>query len=295
MLKDDRTEQLRPFEGGRRIYGCMGLIAAIALTSSSMHVDVEGGIGEFDGKVAPIPSQRVECRAGDALAASSEGWTAVVAYYLPSTDTVYVRAIDGAEALTSAGAVKPTAAEISAELPSTAVWALMFDAKFVRDSGSVVTCTLDRSRRAYGVPENLHDLAAPKTSADDALYRPWGRIRLWGGLATAIANVDMVTDLPLPLIKGRVSKLIVVCEVAITTAAKTADLNVEIGSTNVTGTLTYASTKAKGAVAEQALSGSNTFVPGDVLSLEAAAVTAFIEGEVSVYLDIDELITGSAA
>lgn len=289
MLTDDRVEQLQAQGQARRIFGCLGLIAGIALTSSSMWVDIEGGHAQLDGHTGPIPSARKECRAGDALAASSEGWSTAVAYYLPNTDVIYTRIIDGTEALTSAGAVKPTEDDISDALPSTAIWAIMFDAKFVRDSGTIVTCTLDRSRRAFGVVAD-GVVAAPKTSADGALWRHAGRMLLWSGLAATIADGDLLTDMVVPAIKGRFTNLHAVATKAITTAAKTTALHLEIAAVACTGTLTFAATKALGVVGTQAISANNEFVPGNVFSLLAASTTAFIEGEINIYADYEEFI-----
>lgn len=76
--------------------------------------------------------------------------------------------------------------------------------------------------------------------------------------------------------------------VPVTTAARAATLNVEIGSTDVVGgvlALTSANLATKGAtVISSAVTGANAFKMYDVLSIEASAVTAFAEGRVLVRL-----------
>lgn len=72
-----------------------------------------------------------------------------------------------------------------------------------------------------------------------------------------------------------------VCKAA-TTAAKLATINLEIGSTNLTGgvvSLTSANcTPIGAAVAGTAITAANTGTSTDTLSIECSAVTAFVEG-----------------
>lgn len=291
MILDDGSEAMNSSDLAprRRVFGCLGLLAGLALTSTVLQADCEGGQVEIDGKVADIPSARVDMQVGVTLADLSEAYTTHVAYLLPSTGGVYTTVVDGAVALTSAGAAKVTDAAITAALPSGAVWVRLKEVLFAR-SGSVVTAEIDRSGRPHGVDPADKAVSNPATSGSGALYRWVGRMLLWEGLAATIADGDLLTDMPCPLIHGRFSNLHAVAVKAISTGAKTTSLNLEIGTTNVTGTLVYASTKALGVVGSQALSGSNTFVPGDVFSLEAASTTAFTEGEIAIYADVEELI-----
>lgn len=287
---DDGSEALVAIPGGVRPIGLLGALACIALSSTVMQVDVEGGQLVADGKVGEIPSERLDCQVGVTLADLSEAYTAVVAYYLPATDRVYLRAVDGAVALTSAGAALVTDDEIAEALPEGAKYAICLDVLFAR-SGSTVTATINRVRRPVGVVAgDSKAVSSPNDSSDDALYRPWGTIPLWAGLATQVTNGDMLTDLPLPPIHGKIRRIYAVTEVAITTAAKTATLNAEIGAVEATGDLVVAGTKAKGVVTGQEISAVNTFVPGDTLSLVASAVTAFTEGELAFYAEIDALV-----
>lgn len=69
----------------------------------------------------------------------------------------------------------------------------------------------------------------------------------------------------------------------VTTAAKLASLNLEIGATDLTGgvvALTSANCTPLGArVAGSAVTAANVFTASDTISVEASAVTAFVEGE----------------
>jgi hypothetical protein len=76
---------------------------------------------------------------------------------------------------------------------------------------------------------------------------------------------------------------------AVTTGSKAATLNLEIGSTNLTGgtvALTSANCTPLGAkIAGAAITGAASFSSGDTLSIEAASVTAFAEGAIVLVVD----------
>jgi hypothetical protein len=76
---------------------------------------------------------------------------------------------------------------------------------------------------------------------------------------------------------------------AVTTAAKAATINLEIGTTNLTGgavALTSANCTPLGAkVAGSAITAGGSFNSGDTMSIEAASVTAFAEGAVILVID----------
>ncbi len=82
---------------------------------------------------------------------------------------------------------------------------------------------------------------------------------------------------------GRVLSLDFFVGTPVTTAAKLATLNAEIGATNLTGgtvALTSANCTPLGAkVAGAAVTAANVFGPSDTISIEAASVTAFAEGD----------------
>lgn len=100
-----------------------------------------------------------------------------------------------------------------------------------------------------------------------------------------IANGDLVTNLALGF-AGRIVGLYAVVTKAASTAAKAATLNMEVGTTNLTGgslALTSANMTPIGAVvAATAITAGNAFTAAENISLEAASVTAFIEGEIDV-------------
>jgi hypothetical protein len=83
-----------------------------------------------------------------------------------------------------------------------------------------------------------------------------------------------------------------------TTADKAATLNVEIGTTNVTGgeiALTSANSTPLGAVvAGASVTAANTGTSADTISIEAASVAAFAEGEGVLLLMIQNMDTADA-
>jgi hypothetical protein len=104
-------------------------------------------------------------------------------------------------------------------------------------------------------------------------------------IPVTLANIagagDVVTNFPLTF-AGTITAFDFIVTTAVTTGSKAADLNLEIGTTNVTGgvlSLTSATATPLGKVlSSTAITGNNTFASGDTLSVEAASVTAFAEG-----------------
>ena len=99
-----------------------------------------------------------------------------------------------------------------------------------------------------------------------------------------LANVtaaDVVTDFR-PGVDGVIEDVQFVVTTAVTTASKAATLNLEIGTTNVTGgtvALTSAACTPLGKViAGTAITGANTVTRESKISVEASSVTAFAEG-----------------
>jgi hypothetical protein len=96
-----------------------------------------------------------------------------------------------------------------------------------------------------------------------------------------VTAADVVTSYT-PGFAGRVKKIDFAVEIPVTTAAKLATLNAEIGTTNLTGgtvALTSANCTPLGAVvAGAAVTAANSFKATDTISIEAASVTAFVEG-----------------
>lgn len=100
-------------------------------------------------------------------------------------------------------------------------------------------------------------------------------------LAGITAAGDVLTNYT-PAFKGRIRQVDFAVQTAATTAAKLASLNLEIGTTNLTGgvvALTSANCTPAGAlVAGSAVTALNSFTATSTLSIEAASVTAFVEG-----------------
>lgn len=100
-------------------------------------------------------------------------------------------------------------------------------------------------------------------------------------LADITAAGDLLSNYT-PGFNGRIEKVDFVVQKPVTTAAKALSLNWEIGAVNLTGgvvALTSANCTPQGAlVAGSAVTAANSFGPTDTISLEASAVTAFLEG-----------------
>jgi hypothetical protein len=122
--------------------------------------------------------------------------------------------------------------------------------------------------------------------------RPLSRVTLSFGVAlTAIPAGDLVTSYPLPG-AGRIVGFRYVPQVVTTTAGDGMDLNLEIGTTNLTGGvlgLTSANTNALGVVVSAtAITAGNTYAPGALLSIEGATgAGAFAEGSGTLHVDIE--------
>lgn len=85
---------------------------------------------------------------------------------------------------------------------------------------------------------------------------------------------------------------------AVTTGSKASTLNLEIGTTNVTGgslALTSANcTPAGAAVAGSAITAANTGSASDTISIEAASTTAFVEGSGWLLINIQNMDVADA-
>lgn len=97
-----------------------------------------------------------------------------------------------------------------------------------------------------------------------------------------LADGDIVTTYT-PGFAGSIVKISFVVTDPVTTAAKLSTLNLEIGTTDLTGgalALTSANCTPLGAVIDAAaITAANRFGAGDTISVEASSTTTFIEGE----------------
>jgi hypothetical protein len=100
-------------------------------------------------------------------------------------------------------------------------------------------------------------------------------------LAQITGAGDVLTNFT-PGFAGKILRVAFAVSTVVTTAAKAVTLNLEIGTTNVTGgavALTSANCTPLGAVvAGSAITAANAFTASDTISVEAASVTAFSEG-----------------
>jgi hypothetical protein len=109
-----------------------------------------------------------------------------------------------------------------------------------------------------------------------------------------LANGDVLTNYT-PGFAFKVLSVDFQVQKAVTTAAKAATLNLEIGTTNLTGgvvALTSANCTPAGAqVAGTAVTAANTGTATDTLSIEASSVTAFVEGTGVLLIKLQNLDT----
>lgn len=108
-------------------------------------------------------------------------------------------------------------------------------------------------------------------------------------LASITGTQDVVTDFR-PGVDGTIENLSFVTNAKVTTAAKAASLNAEIGTTDLTGgviALTSAALANMGAVVEgSAITGANALTRDDKISIKASSVTAFAEGSGTLLMRI---------
>ena len=114
---------------------------------------------------------------------------------------------------------------------------------------------------------------------------------------SAIGNADVVTNFT-PGFAFEIVSLHFAVGAPVTTAAKTATLNAEIGAADLTGgvlTITSATATPLGKIINAtAITAGNTGTAADTISIEATAVTAFAEGSGAIVLALRNLDTVNA-
>lgn len=298
---DTRQDNLCLHERASRAEGCTLRPSRTTLAADALVIDVLPGVLVIDDHpVVYAGVEALDCNEGLTLSALSEQWTAVVAYWNEATSEAHVIAVPGAEALSTAGASQPDDDAIAAELPDASYPFVVLGAvKFKQTASALYVDEIDHLSRSFGVFSSSKIAAASATSphradGDGAVYRLHSKVRITRDAAD-IADGDLLTNYPLDFY-GKVGGGRVICEKAITTAAKNTSLNAEIDTTNVTGWGgAYAGAKATGAVtALSPATAAHTFRPGQTLSIEAASTTAFVEGQVTIEVDLYELVQPAA-
>lgn len=108
----------------------------------------------------------------------------------------------------------------------------------------------------------------------------------------SFANGDIVTGY-IPGFKGKIVKASYLCTQVTTDADGAATLNLEIGTTNLTGgviTVSNAAMKTLGLVTNgTAITAANEFTATDAISVEAASVTATSDGQGALLLVIEHI------
>ena len=290
-LRDDRRHAMNSDAfAGRRIVigmGCRLVPLHTQILAAALKVGRTVGLIEVDGKIKQLGPKSKTCQSGATLSASSEAWSAVVAYLNLNTGLVYEIVVDGAEALTSAGAVRVTDAEIVAELPNEDFpYTVLGQVLFARSAGTVITVSFDHTVRSclVEVAGKVVD-TDPQIPESDRLYVPGPTIRFTRDAAD-IADGDLLTDYPVDFY-GRIKGHRMITDVAITTAAKTTTPQVDIGAVKVVGTdgTAFAGVSSLGAVEEldpPDNDGTELFKPGDTVSYVVSSTTSFVEGTVAI-------------
>lgn len=144
------------------------------------------------------------------------------------------------------------------------------------------TITVTNSTGITLVAGSTIRVALDQTDGDDVQV-----ITVPVSLAAITGAGDVLTEIH-PSIAGDIAYWEAAVKVPVTTAAKLATLNLEIGTTNVTGgtiALTSANCTPLGAViGASAITAANTLSRDSKLSIEAASVTAFAEGEIILFI-----------
>lgn len=162
----------------------------------------------------------------------------------------------------------------------------------IADTGTPAVGVLDRYRSSSDCDVEL--FSAKSWAALNGVAPATGNIysiQIPIVLATVTAG-DVATSVIIPH-AFKITRVDALVTTAATTAAKAATLNLEIGTTNLTGgavALTSANCTPLGAVvAGSAVTAANIGAAGDALSVEGASVTAFVEGAVLLNVWIQNL------
>lgn len=280
--------------GDRRALPSLLHTADRYLDADDLVVAVRPFTAQCDHKVEAMGGRLVVCQAGVTIPTSEKAWTAVVAYYNPVIDSFLVIAVDGA---TGASPAKVTDAQIVAALPNAAYpYTVLGQVQFTVNGSDVVTdVQFDHAARSHGVVADEKYTSTTQVGDNGANQLYAFAERLEASLDAAdIADGVIIAGREVRF-RGRVAALEIVCEKAITTAAKTTDFVVKIGSTVVVfdpADNTYAATKAIGVVTgfDPAFDGTEDFMPGDSISITAANTTAFGEGRVKIALLLERIV-----
>ena len=142
------------------------------------------------------------------------------------------------------------------------------------------------------VTDNSGGVVSTTIAAGVGVYHHTMEIALAG-----VTDADVLTSW-LPKHKFKILAFDFYTTVAVTTAAKASTINLEIGTTDVTGgviSLTSAACTPKGVkVAGTAITAANTGSASAVISVEATATTAFAEGSGFFDITIQNMDTADA-
>lgn len=172
----------------------------------------------------------------------------------------------------------------------------------LRPTGLSVNTATDQPLGFYGVTPVVQPSSADQTALTDSTGGSVANATLanTAGVSTlsipltlaSIADGDMVTGYT-PGYKFKILAVDFVTTTVASTADKLSTLNVEIGTTNLTGgtvALTTASCDTRGEItAGSSVTAANTGTASDTISVEAASTTAFVEGSGVLLIKIQNM------
>lgn len=270
-----------------------------ALSATDLAVNVTPGAAcVLDSVRNQGEGLEVACYGGETLADGEVCITHVCVYRNPTNLFVGFFVIDNvAESLADAiAAAEITGAAPAASAPVSGCDAWVIgSAIFVRSGSTVQHTAITYRWRPFGadparkaIPTSFDSVGVELADPDVGVFEFCGYLEAEYD-AEDIADGDILTEIPLPPVYGKIGRLLYAVTEPITTAAKTTTLAVHIGDDPVTGPGgAFAGTKALGAAAAigTAATADHGFGPGDTLSLVASDTTAFVEGRVSFKVEL---------
>jgi len=230
---------------------------------------------------------------GDALAAGDEGKPCYI------VDDQTVAKTDNAGARSPAGRVHSVTTD-GVYIEMSRNTGRQIAEEQVLSTGQAYTQTYSTANRTVANPTaaTMTDNSTGAASTTVAAGVGMETIVLPVDLASITGAADVLTNYT-PLYKFKILSVSFAVSKPVTTGGKAADLNLEIGTTNVTGgvvSLTSANCTPLGAlVAGTAITAANTGSASDTISVEAANVTAFVEGQGYLLVRTQNMDTADAA
>lgn len=301
MLDDKRLDRVTNIGPALLVLGLHVLPRDAANSSTDIAVRLTPGVIVLRDATKDFQlGATIVCNSGETLTDAKYVATAVLAYKVDATGAITLIAVDSAEAASAAAALALLTEEaLTAAIPlEDAAWTVVAKVVHLRTGTAVDLVHIEEAARSYGADPTYKGIPAARQnqtitpgSGTEGIFRQ-GPVLSFEFDAADIANGDILTDYPLPLFHGRIRRVVYSVTDAITTAAKTAKITAEIGSTALTPAPTaIAGAKALGVCGVvQTPTANHGFKPGDTLSLVASEVTSFVEGRLTLHVHLEERV-----